>query len=108
MSLTQTMPSVAEVRTVPRTISAPKAEYNVSIGAHQLDPLSPIIKVDVGWVYIRARQYDDHFRVQDNEDPTYAETHHGLAQAYWAKHMYPQVTAEMESVRPSFGRPKGI
>lgn len=65
MSLTQTMPSVGEVRTAPRTISAPKAEYNVSIGARQLDPLSPIIKVDVGWVYIRARQYDDHFRVQE-------------------------------------------
>ena len=32
MSLTQTVPSTSKVRTIPRTISAPKAEYNVSIG----------------------------------------------------------------------------
>ena len=32
MSLTQTVPCVAEVKTMPHTISAPKAAYNVSIG----------------------------------------------------------------------------
>lgn len=32
MSVTQTVPSVSEVKTMPRTISAPKAGYNVSIG----------------------------------------------------------------------------
>jgi tetratricopeptide (TPR) repeat protein len=65
--------------------------------AHQLDPLSPIIKVDVGYVHIRARQYDDAIlecKKVANEDPTFAYTHVCLAQAYWAKHMYPQVVGE--------------
>ena len=65
--------------------------------AHQLDPLSTVIKEGVGWVHIRARQYDEAIleckRVA-NEDPTYAYTHLCLAQAYWAKHMYPQVIGE--------------
>jgi serine/threonine protein kinase/tetratricopeptide (TPR) repeat protein len=65
--------------------------------AHQLDPLSPIIKVDVGFVQIRARQYDEAIlecKKVAHEDPTFAYTHHCLAQAYWAKHMYPQVIGE--------------
>lgn len=32
MSLTQTVPSIAEIKTMPRVINAPKTEYNVSIG----------------------------------------------------------------------------
>jgi len=65
--------------------------------ARQLDPLSPIIKVDAGWVQIRARQYDEAILECEkvaNEDPTYANTHSCLAQAYWAKHMYAQVIGE--------------
>ena len=65
--------------------------------AHQLDPLSTIIKVDVGYVHFRARQYDDAIlecKKVANEDPTFAYTHVCLAQAYWAKHMYPQVVGE--------------
>ena len=65
--------------------------------AHQLDPLSPLIKEDVGYVHIRARQYDDAIlecKKVANEDPTYAYTHVCLAHAYWAKHMYPQVIEE--------------
>jgi serine/threonine protein kinase/Tfp pilus assembly protein PilF len=62
--------------------------------AHQLDPLSTVIKVDVGYFLFRARQYDEAIleckRVA-NEDPTFPYTHQCLAQAYWAKHMYPQV-----------------
>ena len=65
--------------------------------AHQLDPLSPLIKEDVGYVHIRARQYDDAIlecKKVANEDPTYAYTHVCLAHAYWAKHMYPRVIEE--------------
>ena len=62
--------------------------------AHQLDPLSTVIKADVGYFLFRARQYDEAIleckRVA-NEDPTFPYTHQCLAQAYWAKHMYPQV-----------------
>src|SRR5947209_9435407 len=32
MSLTQTVPSISKLDSAPRTIAAPKAEYNVSIG----------------------------------------------------------------------------
>src|SRR6266576_1995455 len=65
--------------------------------AHQLDPLSTIIKVDVGYVHFSARQYDDAILECKNvshEEPTSAYTHVCLAQAYWAKHMYPQVVGE--------------
>jgi serine/threonine protein kinase/tetratricopeptide (TPR) repeat protein len=65
--------------------------------AHQLDPLSPVIKVNVGFVHIWARQYDEAIlecKKVANEDPTFAEPHRCLAQAYWAKHMYPQVIGE--------------
>jgi len=65
--------------------------------AHQLDPLSTVIKEGVGWVHIRARQYDEAILECEkvaNEDPTYANTHSCLAQAYWAKHMYAQVIGE--------------
>jgi eukaryotic-like serine/threonine-protein kinase len=62
--------------------------------AQQLDPLSAIIKVNVGAVRIPARQFDEAIlecKKVANEDPTFAQTHSTLAQAYWAKHMYPQV-----------------
>jgi serine/threonine protein kinase/tetratricopeptide (TPR) repeat protein len=64
--------------------------------AHQLDPLSPF-RENVGFVHIWARQYDDAIlecKKVANEDPTLAYTHVCLAQAYWAKHMYPQVVGE--------------
>ena len=64
--------------------------------AHQLDPLSPL-RENVGFVHIWARQYDDAIlecKKVVNEDPTIAYTHVCLAQAYWAKHMYPQVVGE--------------
>lgn len=32
MSLTQTVPSITEVKTMPRAVSAPNTEYNISIG----------------------------------------------------------------------------
>src|SRR5882762_1533199 len=65
--------------------------------AHQLDPLSPLIKGNVGFVHIWARQYDHAIlecKKVANEDPTFAYTHVCLAQAYWAKHLYPQVVGE--------------
>src|SRR5262249_6040841 len=65
--------------------------------AHQLDPLSTIIKVAVGQVNIPARKYDEAIlecKKVANEDPTFAETHNCLARAYWAKHLYPQVIQE--------------
>ncbi len=71
--------------------------FNEINRAHQLDPLSPTINVGVGVVHLWARRYDEallEFKKVANEDPTYAEAHRSLAQAYWAKHIYPQVIGE--------------
>ena len=62
--------------------------------AHQLDPLSPGISTDIGWVHICARRYDEAIAICKkvaDENPTFARAHLRLADAYWGKHMYPQV-----------------
>ena len=67
--------------------------------AHQLDPLSTSISVDVGNIYIYARSFDDAIAVCKkvaDESPTFALAHSCLANAYWAKHMYPQVIEEQK------------
>jgi eukaryotic-like serine/threonine-protein kinase len=65
--------------------------------AHQLDPLSPVIRVVIGNVHMWARRYDEAIavckRVAD-ENPTFAEVHSCLASGYWAKRMYPEVITE--------------
>ena len=68
--------------------------------AHQLDPLSPIISERVGDVHIWARQYDEAIAVCKklaNENPTFAQAHYCLADAYWGKRMYPQVIEEWKA-----------
>jgi len=70
------------------------AEINL---AHQLDPQSPVIRRVVASVMVAARRYDeaiDVCRQLENEDPSYSLAHDCLAQAYWAKRMYPQVVEE--------------
>jgi serine/threonine protein kinase/Tfp pilus assembly protein PilF len=76
--------------------------------AHQLDPLSPMIRVNVGFVHALARQYDEailDYKKVGNENPTFAYTHQGLALAYWAKHMYPQVIEEWKVYGQLSGEP---
>jgi tetratricopeptide (TPR) repeat protein len=68
--------------------------------AHQLDPLSPIMSAEVGFNHVIARQYDEGIAVYTKlakENPTFAAaaTHFYLADAYWAKRMYPQVIEEL-------------
>ena len=68
--------------------------------ARQLDPLSPIIKVNVGFVHFWARKYDEAILECDkvsNENPTFAEPHRCLALAYWAKHIYPRAISEWQT-----------
>jgi TolB-like protein/tetratricopeptide (TPR) repeat protein len=77
--------------------------------AHQLDPLSAIIKVNVGFIHFEARQYDEAIlecKKVANEDPTFAEPHRCLAEAYWAKHMYPQVMGELRVYGQLSGDPR--
>jgi serine/threonine protein kinase/tetratricopeptide (TPR) repeat protein len=68
--------------------------------AHQLDPLSLIISTEVGNVHNFARQYDEALAVCKkvaNENPTFAQAHACLANAYWGKHMYPQSIEERKA-----------
>jgi serine/threonine protein kinase/tetratricopeptide (TPR) repeat protein len=76
--------------------------------AHQLDPLSPIIAVEVGLVYISMRQYDEAIvecEKLSNENPTFADGHRCLALAYWAKRVYPQVIEEWKTYGQLSGDP---
>jgi len=68
--------------------------------AHQLDPQSPIIGYAVGDVHVSARRYDEAIGVCQkvaSENPTFAEAHACLADAYWGKRMYPQVIEELKA-----------
>jgi TolB-like protein/Tfp pilus assembly protein PilF len=77
--------------------------------AHQLDPLSPIIRRVIGSIRVSARQYDEAISVckdLENENPTFATAHDCLAYAYWGKHMYPQVIAEWKLYGKLTGDPE--
>jgi eukaryotic-like serine/threonine-protein kinase len=68
--------------------------------AYQLDPLSPIIGYRVGAIHIWAQQYDEAIagcKKVASENPAFAPAHRCLADAYWAKRMYPQVIAEWKA-----------
>jgi tetratricopeptide (TPR) repeat protein len=68
--------------------------------AHQLDPPSLAISVDVGNVYTYARRFDEAIVVCQKvakENPTFAGAHDCLANAYWGKKMYPQVIEEWKT-----------
>lgn len=74
--------------------------------AHQLNPLSPDISVEVGIIYIDARRFDEAIVVCKkvaNENPTFATAHTCLVSAYWGKRMYPQVIEEQKA----YGRLSG-
>lgn len=69
--------------------------------AHQLDPLSLVVSKNIGQINIMARRYDEAIDVCKklaSENPTYAEAHSCLADAYWGKKMYPQVIEEYKAV----------
>jgi len=68
--------------------------------AHQLDPLSLSISVEIGVVYTDARRFDEAIgacRKVANENPTFAPAHVCLLYAYWGKRMYPQVIEEWKA-----------
>jgi adenylate cyclase len=74
--------------------------------AHQLDPLSAIISVEVGYVQAEARQNDEAIvscKKLANESPTFPRAHFCLARAYWGKRMYPQVIEERKAYAQLFG-----
>ena len=76
--------------------------------ARKLDPVSPMIKVEVGSIQIFARQYDEAILVCEkvaNEETTFARAYECLATAYWGKRMYPQVIEEWKLYAQLSGNP---
>jgi serine/threonine protein kinase/tetratricopeptide (TPR) repeat protein len=68
--------------------------------AHELDPLSPVISLDAGYLSLWARHYDEAIRICKkvaNENPTFALAHNCLFFAYWAKRMYSRVIEEWKA-----------
>jgi TolB-like protein/DNA-binding winged helix-turn-helix (wHTH) protein len=68
--------------------------------AHQLDPLSPMISVQAGYVHFNARQYDEVIVICKkvaSENSTFAPAHFCLALGYWGKRMYLQVIEEWKA-----------
>jgi len=68
--------------------------------AHQLDPMSLEISVDIGTVRIMAHQYDEAITACNNvisDNPTFPHAHGCLAQAYWRKRMYSQALEEYKA-----------
>ena len=79
--------------------------------AHLLDPLSPIITMEVGDVHVFARRYDEAIVICKKlaeENPTFARAHYCLAQAYWGKGMYPQFIEERRIFGQLSGDPNDI
>jgi serine/threonine protein kinase/TolB-like protein/Tfp pilus assembly protein PilF len=67
--------------------------------AHQLDPLSTMISLQVGQIHVVTRQYDEAIvscQKLVDENPAFARAYICLVQAYWGKGMYPQVVKEFK------------
>ncbi|MGH9502698.1 MAG: protein kinase domain-containing protein [Terriglobales bacterium] len=65
--------------------------------AHQLDPQSLIISRSVGSVLVMTGKYDQAIAVCQklvHDNPAFALAYSCLGNAYWGKHMYPQVVEE--------------
>jgi len=79
--------------------------------AHQLDPLSPIISSNVGLVQAMGRYYDEAIATCQKlaaENPTFAQAHFCLIQAYWGKGMYSHVVEEYKLQGQLGGDPKDV
>lgn len=67
--------------------------------AQELDPLSLIINMNVGWVFYFARQYDETLEQCQKTlelDANFALTHWLIGQAYCEKKMYEEAIAEFQ------------
>jgi TolB-like protein/DNA-binding winged helix-turn-helix (wHTH) protein/Tfp pilus assembly protein PilF len=79
--------------------------------AQELEPQSPVINRVVGSVLVWTRHFDEALAICTklaNDDPTFAIAHDCLAQAYWGKHMYPQVIEEWKICSQLSGHPEEI
>ncbi len=67
--------------------------------AHNLDPLSPVIELDIGFRYLNARQHDlaiEQFRKVSESDFSPALIHYALWVAYEQKGEYEKAIAEFQ------------
>jgi TolB-like protein/DNA-binding winged helix-turn-helix (wHTH) protein len=72
--------------------------FEESNRALELDPVSPIINLHLGWHYLYTRQYDralDQLAKTLELDPSYALAHWYRGLAYEQKKMYPEALREM-------------
>jgi len=70
--------------------------------ALELDPVSPIINLHLGWHYLYTRQYDRAIEQLNKTlelDPDYALAHWYLGLAYEQKKMYPEALREMNRAK---------
>jgi serine/threonine protein kinase/Flp pilus assembly protein TadD len=78
--------------------------------AHELDPLSLIINVALGWIYYLGRRYDDGikqlFRTLEL-DPNFVHAHFCLGLAYVQKGMFAEAIDELQKVIALLGRDPG-
>lgn len=78
--------------------------------AHELDPLSLIINVALGWIYYLGRRYDDAVKqlLRTLElDPNFIQAHFCLGLAYIQKGLHAEAIAELERVIDLQGRAPG-
>ncbi|MGA2240393.1 MAG: tetratricopeptide repeat protein [Candidatus Bathyarchaeia archaeon] len=80
--------------------------------AQELDPLSPIINVNVGWVQYFQGHYDQAiavFRTVLELNPQFSWAHFGLGAAYLMKQMHREAIMEFQTIRASVGNtPSGL
>ena len=78
--------------------------------AHELDPLSLIINVALGWIYYLGRRYDDaikrYFRMIEL-DPNFVHARFCLGLAYVQKGMFAEAIDELQTVIAMLGRDPG-
>jgi tetratricopeptide (TPR) repeat protein len=72
--------------------------------AQQLDPISLVIQVHIGWIYFYSGQYDlaiEQYQKVLEMDPSYTWARFHLSQAYEQKRMYTEAVAELQQAIPS-------
>ncbi|MFN2509978.1 MAG: protein kinase [Pyrinomonadaceae bacterium] len=83
-----------------------EAIRKIKLAEHH-DPLTLFLKIDVGWIYVNARQYDNAIAQFQNVldlDPVSFSAHQGLGAAYVLKGMHAEGIAEFQTALKLSGR----
>jgi serine/threonine protein kinase/tetratricopeptide (TPR) repeat protein len=74
--------------------------------AHELDPLSPIIRFALSEVYFRNREYDKALEVSDQlqaDNPNFPVAVYGASWAYWGMKKYPESIQALQAYAKMIG-----